>query len=95
VASHPRPQPPQTRAPPAPQEPPAGPLQPPASHEPSVGPLRPTTCREPPSGPPAAPLLSSVVGPHRSKPQERPSVGVGRPKCPANKNNDKIYQMKQ
>jgi hypothetical protein len=26
-------------------------------------------------------------------PQERPHVGVGRLKYPANKNNDKIYQM--
>jgi hypothetical protein len=40
-------------------------------------------------------LWPSTVGLYHSKPQERPPVGVRRPKCPANKNNDKIYEMKQ
>jgi hypothetical protein len=64
------------------------------SHSP---PPRPLTPREPPTGPlhPPATLRPSAARPHRSKPQERPPVGVGRPKCPVNKNNDKIYQMKQ
>jgi hypothetical protein len=31
--------------------------------------------------------------PHHAKPQETPLIGVGRSKCPTNKNNDKIYQM--
>jgi hypothetical protein len=39
-------------------------------------------------------LQPSAAGPYHSKPQERPHVGVRRLKCPANKNNDKIYQMK-
>jgi hypothetical protein len=94
VTGHPRPQPPRTRASPAPREPPAGPHRPPAPQEPSAGPLRPPAPREPPIGPPAAPLLPSVVGPHHSKPQERYHVSVGRSKCPANKNNNKIYQIK-
>jgi hypothetical protein len=51
--------------------------------------------REPPVGPPAAPLLTSATDPHRSKPKERSPIGVERPKCPTNKNNDKIYQIKQ
>jgi hypothetical protein len=75
-------QPPRMRAPLAPQEPPARPL-------------RPLAPREPPAGPHAAPLPLSAVGPHCSKPEERPPVGVRRSKCPTNKNNDKIYQTKQ
>ena len=69
----------------------ARPLQPLAPREPHAGPLRPLAPREPPAGP----LQPSAADPHRSKPQERPPVGVGRPKCPTNKNNDKIYQMKK
>jgi hypothetical protein len=65
-------------------EPPTGSLHPPAPQEPSAGPLR-----------PPATLQPSAIGPHHSKPQERPPVGVDRPKCLANKNNDKIYQMKK
>jgi hypothetical protein len=38
-------------------------------------------------------LQPSPTSAHHAKPQERPPVGVGRPKCLANKNNDKIYQM--
>jgi hypothetical protein len=38
-------------------------------------------------------LWASPAGPHRSKPQERPPVGVRRMKCPTNKNNNKTYQM--
>jgi hypothetical protein len=30
--------------------------------------------------------------PCHAKPQEKPPIGVERPKCLANKNNDKIYQ---
>jgi hypothetical protein len=71
---------------PAPQEPPAGSLRPPAPQEPLTGPLRPSTT--------PATLRPSIAGPRRSNSQDRPHVGVGRPKCPANKNNDKIYQMK-
>jgi hypothetical protein len=58
---------------------------------PAVGPLRPLAPREPPAGP----LRPSAAGPQRSKPEERPPVGVRKLKCPTNKNNDKIYQMKQ
>jgi hypothetical protein len=69
----------------APQEPPTRPLRAPATLWPSaVGPLR-----------SLATLRPSTAGPHRSKPQERPPFGVERLKCPTNKNNDKIYQMKQ
>jgi hypothetical protein len=60
-----------------------------------AGPLRPLAPREPPIEPPAAMLRPSAAGPHHSKPHERPPVGVERSKCPTNKNNDKIYQMKQ
>jgi hypothetical protein len=38
-------------------------------------------------------LWPSPAGPHLAMPQERPPVGVGRLKCPTNKNNNKIYQM--
>jgi hypothetical protein len=38
-------------------------------------------------------LQPSPTGPHHAKQKERPLGGVGRPKCPTNKNNDKIYQM--
>jgi hypothetical protein len=76
--------------PPAPQEPLAGPLSPLAPREPPIGPRRPPA----PWAPPAGPLQPSATGPHHSKPQERPHVCVERWKCPANKNNDKIYQMK-
>jgi hypothetical protein len=69
---------------PAPQDPPARSLHPPAAREPLTGPLR-----------PLATLRPSATGPHRSKPQEKIHVGVRRPKCDANKNNDKIYQIKQ
>jgi hypothetical protein len=71
---------------PTPREPPARSLHPPAPREPPAGPLR----------APAMPamLQPSATGPRLSKPQERPPVGVNRPKCPANKRNDKIYQMK-
>jgi hypothetical protein len=72
VAGHLCPQPPRTRAPPTPREPPAGPL-------------RPLAPQEPPTGP-------SAIGPHRSKPQERSPISARRPKFPANRNNDKIYQ---
>jgi hypothetical protein len=77
----------------------AGPLQPPAPRENPAGSLQTSTTREPPAGslrPPTTPakLQPSAAGPRRSKPQERPHVSVGRPKCTANKNNDKIYQMK-
>jgi hypothetical protein len=82
VAGHPHPQPPRTRGPPAPREPPAGLL-------------RPLAPREPPAGPPTALLPPSAADPRHSKPQERPPIGVRRPKCLVNKNNDKIYQMKQ
>jgi hypothetical protein len=74
--------------PPGPQV--VGPLWPPAPREPPAGSLRSLAPQEPPAGP----LWPAATGPHRSKPQERPPVGVRRPKCPANKNNDKIYQMK-
>jgi hypothetical protein len=69
---------------PAPREPPAGSLHPPVPQEPPTGPLRAPDTLQP-----------SAAGPHRSKPQERPPVGVGRLKRPANKNNNIIYQMKQ
>jgi hypothetical protein len=81
MVGHPHPQPPQSRAPPALWEPLARPLWPLAPREPPAGPLQPPALQEPP----AAPLPPSIVGPHHSKPQERPSVGVGRPKCPAKK----------
>jgi hypothetical protein len=58
---------------------------------PAAGPLRPLAPRDPPAGP----LWPSTAGPQRSKPEERPPVGVRKPKFPTNKNNDKIYQMKQ
>jgi hypothetical protein len=74
VASH---QPPQTLA--------TGPLRPLTPREPPTRPLRLLTPREPPAGL----LWPSATGPHRSKPQERSHVGVRRPKCPVNKNNDK------
>jgi hypothetical protein len=69
---------------PAPWEPPAGLLRPPSPQEPPAGPLH-----------PPAMLRPSAAGPHRGKPQARPPVSVRRPKCPANKNNNKIYQMKE
>jgi hypothetical protein len=72
---------------PTPQEPTAGSLPRPAPREPPAGLLRASTT--------PAMLRPFAAGPHRSKPQERPPVDVGRPKCPTNKNNDKIYQMKQ
>jgi hypothetical protein len=68
-----------------------GELRPPAPREPPARPLRPLSPWEPPAGP----LRPSAAGPHCSKPEERPHVGVGWPKCPTNINNDKIYQMKQ
>jgi hypothetical protein len=88
MAGHHHPQPPRMRSP---LEPPTGPLRTPAPQEPPTGLLRSPAPREPP----AAPLPLSATAPRRSKPQERPPVGVGSPKCPVNKNNDKIYQMKQ
>jgi hypothetical protein len=85
----------------APQEPPVGLLHPPAHREPPAGPLR-ALAMSVTLQPSAAGLLRALTmlrpsadDPHHSKPQERPPVGVGRPKCPTNKNNDKIYQMKQ
>jgi hypothetical protein len=92
MAGHPRPQPPRMRSPP---EPPVGPLQPPAPQGAPVGPLQPPAPCEPLAGPPSVLLPSFAAAPHRSKPQESPLIAVERPKCPANKNNDKIYQMKQ
>jgi hypothetical protein len=76
------------------------PPRPSASREPPAGSLRPPAPREPPTGllrPLATPatLWPSTVGPHRSKPQERPPISVGRLKCHVNKNNGKIYQIKQ
>jgi hypothetical protein len=76
------------------------PPQPLAPRAPPSRSLRPSAPREPPGGllrpsPTPTTLLSSAIGPRHSKPQERPPVGVKRPKCPANKNNDKIYQMKK
>jgi hypothetical protein len=68
----------------APREPPVGSLRPPSFREPPAGPLR-------PPGTPAT-LRPYATGSHWAKPQARSPVGVGRPKCPANKNNDKIYQ---
>jgi hypothetical protein len=69
----------------------------PASREPPAGSLRPSAPWEPPTEPlrPPTMLRSSTTGPCHSKPHERPPIGVGRAKCLANKNNDKIYQMKQ
>jgi hypothetical protein len=81
----------------APWEPPARSLHPPAPQEPLAGPLRALAMLQLSAARPLrAPttLQPSATGPHRSKPQERPPVDVGRPKCPANKNNNKIYQMK-
>jgi hypothetical protein len=75
VAGHPRPQPPRTKAPPSPREPPDGPFRPSAPREPPARSLRPPA----PWEPPAALLPSSTAGPHRSKPQERPPVGVRKP----------------
>jgi hypothetical protein len=71
----------------APQEPPAGSLRHLAPREPNAGPLRSLAT--------TAMLRPSAAGPRHSKPQEKPPVSVKRPKCPANKNNNKIYQMKQ
>jgi hypothetical protein len=71
----------------APREPPPGSLRPPALREPRAGPLRPPST--------SATLWPSAAGPRRSKPQERPHVGVRRLKWHVNKNNDKIYQIKQ
>jgi hypothetical protein len=96
-------QPPRTRAPPAPREPLDGPLQPLAPREPLDGPLQPLAPREPLAGPlrppaprepPAASLRPSASCPHYSKPQDRPPVSIGRPKCLTNKNNSNIYQIK-
>jgi hypothetical protein len=86
VVGYPRHHPHRTRTP---TEPLAGLLRPSASRESTAGLLRPLA----PQKPPTAPIPPSTVTPHCSKPQERPPIGVGRPKCP--KNNDKIYQMKQ
>jgi hypothetical protein len=69
------------------REPPARLLRPPAPRESPARPLR--ALATPPT------LRPSATSPHRSKPQERPPVGVWRSKYPVNKNNDKIYQMKQ
>jgi hypothetical protein len=81
-----------------PREPPARPLRPSAPREPLAGPLRPSAPHAPraPREPQATPatLRASPAGPHRAKPQERPPVRVGRTKCPTNKNNNKIYQMR-
>jgi hypothetical protein len=38
-------------------------------------------------------LQPSPAGPRRAKPQERLPIGVGRPKFPANKNNDKTFAL--
>jgi hypothetical protein len=86
VAGHPRPHPHRTRTP---LEPHIGPLWPPTPREVPAGPLRPPS----PGKPPPTPLSPSAAAPHQLKPQERPSIAVKRPKFPANKNNDKIYQM--
>jgi hypothetical protein len=69
----------------------------PALQEPPTGSLQPPSLQEPPARPicPPATLRPSAAGPHRGKPQARPPVDVGRLKCPTNKNNNKIYQMKQ
>jgi hypothetical protein len=71
-----------------------------APREPSARLLRPPSPQEPPArarGPPAMStrLWPSPAGPHHAKPQVRPPIDVGRMKCHANKNNDKMYQMKQ
>jgi hypothetical protein len=58
--------------------------------EPPIGPLRSPAPRKPPT----TPLPPFGVAPRDSKPQERPPIAVGRPKCLANKNNNKIYQIK-
>jgi hypothetical protein len=71
--------------------PPAGSLWSLAPREPPAGPL----LHPAPQKPPAAPLPQSIASPRHSKPQQRPHVGVGRPMCPAKKNNDKIYRMKK
>jgi hypothetical protein len=85
VTSHPRPQPTWMRSP---LKPPARPLRPLAPREPPTGPLQPPA----PQKPHAAPLPPSTAAPHRSKPQERPHVGVGRVNCPANKNSEKYIK---
>jgi hypothetical protein len=38
-------------------------------------------------------LRPSPAGPRRAKPQERLPIDVGRPKFPANKNNDKTFAL--
>jgi hypothetical protein len=43
--------------------------------------------------PTLATLQPSLAGPCHAEAQEWPPIGVERPKCPAKKNNDKIYQM--
>jgi hypothetical protein len=68
-----------------------------AGHQPHP---RRTAPREPPAGPlrplaTPAMLLPSASRPHHAKPQERPPISVGSLRCPINKNNYKIYQMKQ
>jgi hypothetical protein len=84
----------------APREPPDGSLRRPAPREPPAGSLRCTTPQEPLAGPLRHPamlvtLRPSAARPHHTKPQERPPISVGWLKCPANKNNNKIYQIKQ
>jgi hypothetical protein len=61
-----------------------------APQEPPAGSLRSTAPQEPPATPA---MLQPPACPHRAKPQEKPPIGVGRPKCPTNKNNDKIHQI--
>jgi hypothetical protein len=87
VAGHAHPHPHHTRSP---TEPPAGPLQPSAPREPPAGPLLPLAPREPP----AALLPPSAPPPHCSRPQARTPVTIEGLKCLANKNNDKIHQIK-
>jgi hypothetical protein len=100
VAGHPYPHPHWTRTPPA------RPLRHPAPWDPPARLLQPLAPREPV----AAPLPPSVAAPHwpwdllllwlagptlsHSRPQERPPVAIERSQCPANKNNDTIYQIK-
>jgi hypothetical protein len=79
-----------------PREPPAGPLWPPALWEPPARPLQ-----------SPAPWEPSAMAPRRLRDllrfqlaglnpgHSRPLVVVSRPKCPANKNNGKICQIKQ
>jgi hypothetical protein len=85
--------------PPRMRAPPGGPLQPPTPREPCDGSLQPLASRKPPTGPlrppahqepPATPFSPSIASTRHSKPQERPPISVGRPKCLTNKNNDKI-----